>query len=42
MGHGAHTLAFSTACDLTLKLYALLLQLEARIHELLLPCPQLL
>jgi hypothetical protein len=30
------------ACDLTLKLCALLLQLEARILELLLSRPQLL
>jgi hypothetical protein len=42
MGHGACTPAFSTACDLTLELYALLLQLEAHILELLLPRPQLL
>jgi hypothetical protein len=42
MGHGARTLTFSMACDLTLELYALLLHLEARVLALLLPCPQLL
>jgi hypothetical protein len=42
MGHGARTPTFFTAHDLMLELCALLLQLEARILELLLPLPQLL
>ena len=39
MGHGACTPTVSMALDLLLELYALLLELESCILELMVPCP---